>query len=182
MHAVSPQNVLYAVNNTGPAGQTDTHDLYTIDVSSGVGTHIGVTGIGVQGLDFSPTGVLYGWDIFTGLVTIDAATGAATDVNPAVGGLSYPIQTIGFAPDGTLYGAFNSLFTMAFATGIPTLVGAGGYSDVRGIEFLAVPEPGSVALLALGLLVIVLTTRDMRNKRCTCGSEKRDCPRMGANS
>jgi hypothetical protein len=36
--AFSSQNVLYAVNNTGPPGETITHDLYTIDVGTGVGT------------------------------------------------------------------------------------------------------------------------------------------------
>ena len=156
--AFSPQDVLYAINNTGPPGQTVTHDLYTIDVNSGTGTFIGVTGIGIQGLDFSPSGVLYGWDIFLGLVTIDPATGVATDVNPAVGGLSFPIQTIAFSPNGVLYGAYNSLFTIDISTGIPTPVGSGGYTDVRGIEFLAVPEPGSAALLALALLALLATS------------------------
>jgi len=90
--AFSPAGVLYAVNNTGPPGQTVSHDLYTIDPNTGIGTHVGITGLGVQGIDFSPGGILYGWDVFDGLVTIDTATGAATDVNPLVGGSALLIQ------------------------------------------------------------------------------------------
>jgi hypothetical protein len=80
--AFSAANVLFAINNTGPAGGLNPDDLFTINVAAGAGALIGATGlIDLQGLDFAPDGTLYGWDISVGLVTIDPATGAATDVN-----------------------------------------------------------------------------------------------------
>ena len=47
------------------------------------------------------------------------------------------IQCLTFAPDGTLYGAGDSLFTFDVETAQRTLVGSGGYADLRGIHFIA---------------------------------------------
>jgi hypothetical protein len=40
------------------------------------------------------------------------------------------------APDGTLFGARESLFKINVTTGKTTLIGSGGYSDIRGIAFI----------------------------------------------
>jgi hypothetical protein len=134
--AFSPKDVLYAViNDDGPGGIGPDY-LYTVNVTSGVATLVGATGLtGVQSLTFSASGILYGWDIGKGLLTINTGTGAATVVNPAPGSIPN-IQGIAFAPDGTLYGAREGLYTINPATSGCTLVGSGGYSDVRGIEFV----------------------------------------------
>ena len=154
--AFSPGNVLFAANNTGPGGLLNPDELYSINTSTGVGTLVGATGIsGLQSLEFSSVGMLYGWDVDIGLVTINTTTGVASDVNPAIGGTA-AIQSIAFAPDGTLYGACNALFTIDVATGATTLVGSGGYSDVRGIEYVAaVPEPSTLALFVMGFAVLI---------------------------
>ena len=150
--AFSSHNVLFAINNTGPAGGLNRKDLYTIDMSSGIGSFVGVMGFaGIQGLDFSPSGTLYGWDVKYGLLTINSLTGVATDVNPQMGGAG-DIQTIVFAPDGTLYGACHALYTIDIETGAYTLIGGGDYFDVRGIEFI--PEPSILLFLGLGSLII----------------------------
>jgi hypothetical protein len=164
--AFSRDDVLFAVENGGgPENTVEPDDLFTIDVSTGVATWIGNTGFpGIQGLAFSPNGALYGWDVFDGLLMIDPLTGAATDVNISVGGLR-GIQTLDFAPGNDLYGARESLFTIDIATGIPAVVGGGGYSDVRGIAFtdgIHTPEPSTSILIASGLLGLLGIFRHRR--------------------
>jgi hypothetical protein len=150
--AFSPDNVLYAVVNGYPQtvpGIGPDH-LYTVNVSTGVGTLVGDTGMmSVQSIDFSPAGVLYGWDVGKGLITINTTTGVATDVNPSVGAAA-DIQGIVFGPDGTLYGACNALYKIDVATGDTTLVGAGGYTDIRGLEF----GPKKVCIAPVWLLLL----------------------------
>jgi len=160
--AFSPSDVLFAV--TDNVLGNDQSELYTIDINTGIGTLIGSTEAGIQGLAFSPNGTLYGWNVGSvGLVTIDPLTGLATDINENVGG-SANIQTIAFAPDGTLFGAHDSLFTIDPTTGISAVIGSGDYEDVRGIGFVledepkSIPEPTSVLAL-LALLVGVKVTK-----------------------
>ena len=137
--AFSPTNALFAIRYGGPVGSIDgPDDLVTIDVATGGVKLVGPTGFnGIQALEFSPSGTLYGWDLKKGLVTIDPGTGAATLVNP--GSPPPPgvdIQSLAFSPNGTLYGAREVLYRVDTSTGATTLVGSGGYTDVRGIEFL----------------------------------------------
>lgn len=150
--AFSPSNVLYAINDTGTEGGGNPDNLWTINTSTGAGTSIGSTGFSsVQDITFSPNGTLYGWDISSGLLTINPATGVATDVNLSVGGIN--IQGIAFAPDGKLYGMRNSLYTINPIDGTYSPVGSGGYSDVRGIAVVApIPEPATMLLFGSGLI------------------------------
>lgn len=128
--AFSPSGTLYVIN------RGDVDSLYTVNVSTGVGTLVGSTGSGriLQDLAFAPNGTLYAWDIFQGLFTVNTATGAATDVNPSEGATAN-IQSLAFSPDGTLYGAQYGLFTIDTATGVPSSISTSGLSDVRGMEF-----------------------------------------------
>jgi len=97
--------------------------LYTIDTTTGVARLVGDTGFpGVQGLAYSPTAnVLYGWDIGSGsgvgdgLVIINPATGAATDVGPAEG--TSEIQGLTVLPNGIILGARDSLWQVDPDTG-----------------------------------------------------------------
>lgn len=61
-------------------------------------------------LDFAPDGTLYGWNIFTGLLTVDPATGVVTDVSPGHDAETHVISSIAFGWDGTLYG-FGDYFS-----------------------------------------------------------------------
>ncbi len=148
--AFSQNDVLFALNNTGPAGGLNPDDLYRINAGTGTGALVGATGLtDLQGLAFSSTGTLYGWDITIGLVTINPLTGMATDVNPNVNGIG-GIQGIAFAQDGKLYGARDSLYEINPATGQFSLIGSGGYSDVRGIAEVP-PEPEEEDILSFSV-------------------------------
>ena len=117
---------------SGPAAGDD---LYKLDSQTGQQTFVGST-IGfttIEGLDFAPDGTLYGWDLESGLVTIDVETGAATDINPDVGA-DVPIQGIVFANDGRLFGSRDALYEINVATGETTYLGNSDYSSIRGLE------------------------------------------------
>jgi hypothetical protein len=139
--ATDPAGVLYVLQNGG-TGTTAPDVLYTLDVATGVATLVGTTSHpGLQGLGCDLIGTLYSWDVGSGsgfgagLVTIDPVTAASTDVDPSTGN-SVDVQCLAVSPAGVLYGARNSLYTIDTVTGAPTLVGAGGYTDLRGIEFV----------------------------------------------
>jgi len=140
--AGSPEGWLYLIHKAGAQSE-----LWVYDFSPGGGlfhkTLIGDTSlVGVQGMEFSPGGELYAWSTSYGLMVIDRFTAVCTDVNPAVGGSS-DIQTLDFAPDGTLYGAYEQLYTIDTTTGVPTPVGGGSYASVRGIVY----DPASAPTL-----------------------------------
>jgi hypothetical protein len=124
-------NTLYAIHNN-----PSSDDLYTIDTTTGASTLVGPTGYGgVQGLAYSPaSGILYAWDVASGLVIVNPATGAGTDVNAAVGGTT-DIQTISALPDGSMYGVRYDLYTINPADGSYVVAAVGGYPDVRGADF-----------------------------------------------
>lgn len=134
--------IVYAIQNGGGQIGTTTPDLlYAIDPRTGAATLRGSTStfVGIQGLAFSPAGALYGWDTTAGLVSISPLSAVTTDVNAAVGAVN-DIQALSFSPGGVLYGARNNVYTINLSTGVPTLVGTGGYSDLRGIEFTHGPR------------------------------------------
>jgi hypothetical protein len=156
--AFSSTGVLYAINNGDPVGGGSPDRLYTIDQSTGAATFIGQVGyVGVQGIDFAPDGTLYGWDVGwdvsgVGLITIDAVTGAAADVNPAIGDFR-AIQAIAFGPGGRLYGATNgpqsAIVEINRFTGETTIVVPTTNVDIRGLAI--VPEPMAILLGLIGL-------------------------------
>jgi hypothetical protein len=139
--AASPADVIYATIASGGGSNAS---LYTINAATGATTLIGAVGV-MQALTFSSAGTLYGWSNVVGLVTIDPATAAVTDVNPSVGSADN-IQTLAFSSGGVLYaGGQTNLYTVDVATGVLTLVGSlAPVTDLRGMEFLAAapPAPG----------------------------------------
>jgi hypothetical protein len=128
--------------------------LVTINTDSGAVSLVGNTGLrGIQALEFSPAGILYGWDVGSGyltsghgLVTIDPATGVSTPVSSTLGTID--IQTLAFGKNNKLYGAGQgNFYSIDVGTGAATLIGTGTYKDLRGIAFFPVPEPSTIALL-----------------------------------
>lgn len=132
---------LYVIQNGGGQTGTTVPDLlYRVDERTGAATLIGSTTpfVAIQGLAFGSANELYGWDTNVGLVLLDPATAVATDVSSV--GAPADIQEIAFAPNGVLYGARNQLYAIDRVSGIPSLVGSGGYSDLRGLEYVHGPR------------------------------------------
>jgi len=79
------------------------HNLYSIDLASGVATRIGPTGYtDIEGLAFDVNGVLYGYDdTAEELVTLNLATGVATPVGHS--GLGVTEVGLAFDDLGALY-------------------------------------------------------------------------------
>ncbi len=121
--AVNPNNELWHISTTG--------------FSYRVG-NIGYPGL--QGLT-SVGGALYGFDlpafgVGVGLVRIDRVTGVATDVNPNIGSPGFDIQFLATRADGKVFGGRDQLYEIDVTTGAYTLIGGGGYLDVRGADFV----------------------------------------------
>lgn len=138
------------------------HLLSQIDLNSGAVTTIAGLNTGVQGMEFSPDGILYAFEFNgivpnpdRGLIMINPQTGAITDVNPSVGSNSQSFQTLAFTPDGRLFTFAGGLIefdrnTGAFAQIGPVITGV--FS--RGMVF--VPEP---AIGAAGIIIVTLFQR-----------------------
>ncbi len=145
--------VLYGIQNTGGSTSIGPDSLVRIDTATGATVTLGATGVSnMQALAASSTGVLYGWDLAVGLMTINPVTGLATDVSLAAGGGD--LQTLAFSPTGVLWGGRSQLFTLDTSTGVASFVTniGTGTVDMRGMEFTtAVPEPTTALLLAAGL-------------------------------
>ena len=154
---------LLAVVNRDDAQGSPTlpDDLYEINLGTQTTTRIGSLGfLSVQALDVAPSGSFFAWDTQAGLLTVNPVTGAAVDVNTSIGG-STEIQSIVFAPDGRLFGAGDTLYSINPISGAFSQIGAGGGPDVRGIEWI-VPEPSAMVLIAAASSVALTHRRIAR--------------------
>lgn len=108
--------------------------LVSIDKVTGAKVVIGSTGYsGIEALEqFNYS--LYVWDATQGLLMVNRLTGAATDVNPAVGGAGVQIAWLSTRSDGKLIGGQTSLYQINVTTGVPTLIAGLGGLDVRGAD------------------------------------------------
>jgi hypothetical protein len=149
---------LYGVQNNGGTTAIGPDSLVRIDTATGATSVVGRMGFSaVQGLAIDASGKAFAWDGDFGLLSVDLATGAASDIGAAGG--TFEIQTLAFAPDGRLFGGRESLFRIDTGTGETSFVvdfsGKGFNGDIRGFEFTtAVPEPSTWALLAAGLAFV----------------------------
>jgi len=139
-------------------------------------------GIMLNGIGFRSDGTLFanGFSLAqpdastSHLHTVDLATGAATDIGPSgvILGGSLKYSGLAFRDDGTLLSlgsldaASGALYSVNTATGEATSLSGTGlpygsgpihFGVSGGLAFVsaaAVPEPGSFALLAVGLVVV----------------------------
>ncbi|HEX5053410.1 MAG TPA: hypothetical protein VFZ65_16655 [Planctomycetota bacterium] len=107
--------------------------LVRIDKLSGAKTIIGATGFAnIEALD-NHNYHLYAWDTVAGLLQVDPATGAAFDVNPAIGA-GVQIEWLSTRSDGKLVGGRNSLYVIDVTTGATSLIANLGALDLRGAD------------------------------------------------
>lgn len=161
----SANGLLYNYNATGGGGS-----LYVIDPITGLATLVGSSSVFLDGLAINSAGQAFGIDgIFSdSLYSVDLATGATA----LIGGLGIGDISVQFGltdADGTLYGlnSNGSLYSFNTLTGAATFLASttcdgqacGAWEGLAALQGTAVPEPGSLALVGLGLAAAVGTRR-----------------------
>lgn len=169
--AYSNNGQLYAVSNTTFG---DIARFFKIDLSTGDASLVGSTGmVGLQSLAVAPDNTFYSFQLSgfgfgdLGLVSIDPATGLATDINALDDESSSGMQSLAFGHAGDLYGMGQGgggqgiIFRVDTTDGHLTqlaLVPVG----LRGMEFLPIPEPRSLTLLLIASTALVSRRAEQR--------------------
>lgn len=138
--AFDSSDTLFVVLDVGDFSDPDV--LATIDTTTGACSEIGAMGLtGVQALAFDSADNLFCLDVFVpkGLCSVDKTTGIATKI--AVEDSLGDNQALEFDTDGTLFGARANLVRIDPVTGARTIVGATGFTDIRGLAFVGPAGP-----------------------------------------
>lgn len=111
-------DVLYVGNDRTFPQSGSPYDLHTLNLGTGIATLVGDTGItNMLAMGFDQD-VLYGNPFDLGLVTIDTATGIATDVNPTFRGPQGATSSMCFDDEGVLYFINHILWIQDSETGV----------------------------------------------------------------
>ncbi len=165
----------YLASTLQPDGSfSGTGTLFKFTLTANSATVVTTAVPQLDGLAFSPTGVLYGLAQGGGaLYTIDPTTGAATEVGTGTGITgSLGFGGLTFGPSGDLFASLSDFsdpsefFDINPITGTGTLVDTIPYDQVSGLTtstLVAIsPEPASFVLVAFCLLSGVAVLRRSR--------------------
>ena len=142
--AIDPMTgIMYAVSGFN-------EKFYTVNLTTGLATQIGNTGIGFQnggGLAANSAGLLYGVNNFS-TYTYNKTNGAATFIGLTL--LADLVRAADFDSRGTLYGLeggggidnlhLRFLVTINLTTGLGVLVGIIPVNDLDGLAFIPAPR------------------------------------------
>lgn len=134
--AFDSSDTLYVALDVGDFGNPDI--LATVDTVTGACMEIGSMGLtGVQGLAFDAADNLFCMNAAfpAGLCRVNVTTGFATHIVGADDAV-FDDQALEFDTDGTLFGARANLIRVDPVTGAVTIVGATGFTDIRGLAFV----------------------------------------------
>jgi hypothetical protein len=132
-----------------------TGDFYSVNPATGAATLVGSTGINIP-LDLSTnsSGVVYAADISANIYTLNTITGAAFLVAATV--TPDGLTSISFDENNNLFGVTlvsDHFVSIDIANATTTTIGSPVIgNDIRGMDFLRVPEPGTLTLAAFGLV------------------------------
>ncbi len=146
------------------SAQNPANNLYSFNILTGTSALIGSTGIALDGLAFNGN-TLYALAQNDGnLYTVNQTTASLTPVGALGFEKNNPFAAIAFHPNGTLYGAIEDrLYTINTTTGAATPVDPNvldfGFSSVSGLAFAPIPEPGTIAMFAMGGLLVLAKLR-----------------------
>ncbi len=162
-------NVLYGVSTD--VGGTAPGQLYTINKSNGVATAIGAPTAFFTSIAFAPNGTLYESAADLNFSNGETVNPRLAVLNPATGAVLSSVTTsafygaLGVRPTDTAVfagtGDQGNLYILNPNTGAQALVGNTGLNFVGDLDFAPVPEPGTWALAALGLLGILAVRKAM---------------------
>ncbi len=147
--------------------------LYSINTSTGASTSIGGTGISQTGTFALSTGsstlyASYGGELYTVNTTTGALTAVGSTGLSTTGGAGFDaLATV----NGVLYGIYTdetnggSLYSINTSTGSPTFITnvSGGADYPYGLA--ATPEPGSLGLSALSLVLLLVGSAAYRRAK-----------------
>jgi hypothetical protein len=157
--AFGPDGTLYA-------GNFNTNNLYTVNLTTGAATLLGPLGFGgIMDMAWDPyTSTMYAIASLcagSSLYSINLATGAGTLVTPIPGDnclMALEVDAAGRLLATTFAGA-SPLFQINPITGSLTNFGNTGLASTMGAAGVAAPEPSSVLLFGAGLIGLAAIVR-----------------------
>jgi len=156
-------NTLFGITNPDGAGGVAPGNLYTINLTTGVATLVGNTGLFFDTIAFAPNGTLYLSGEQLGMMGPDATTDQLDTINPSNAMILSTVKTSDFfgalavRSDGTIFGGNgdqHTLFTVNPTTGAETVVGDTGTNFVGGLVFVTPESGSSLGFLAIALIVV----------------------------
>jgi len=140
--AFSTSDELYLTEDPTAPLAHGPYELHRVNLATGATTLIGSTGVnGILALDFDASGRLFAFCL-EGLVELDLATGAATDVNATFQGPPSPHKSMVFGEDDTMWMIDLGLWIGDRTTGVPSLIAPLSYFTIfSGLEYVPGPNP-----------------------------------------